>query len=349
MKSLIPLNYCLFFFLCSSIFAQNSVLNPTIDSDLNFKKINFEFDGEEVFDVARITQDHQGYMWMATNLGLIKFNGIKGRKYAYSDTPSSTDYIESLFVDHKGDLWIGANSGLSKYNSDCDSVYRYSSNKNYASIKYVQSIAEDKNGDIWIGTQKGELFHYKRESDRISRFLFNPSDSSTFIRDGISFLLVDQNNNLWIGTYSYQSQQSSGLIRMDIDSGEIRQFLHDPTNPNSLSDNRISALYEDQQGQILIGTYKCGLHIYSTKSDSLIRINRTNNIHQLHAPYTESKVFSNDPYVGLIHQDQNEDYWIGTSGIGINHFNTKTRTFENYSFNLTNPQLLWTIYEDRQG
>ena len=131
MKKLISLKYWLFFlFFYSSIFSQNRVINPNSDTGLNFKKINIEIDGEEVFDVDIITQDHQGYMWMATNLGLIRYNGIEGKKYDITRDDFSLiayDYIESLFVDHLGDLWIGANSGLNKYNSNSDSLFQYPS------------------------------------------------------------------------------------------------------------------------------------------------------------------------------------------------------------------------------
>ena len=67
------------------------------------------------------------------------------------------------------------------------------------------------------------------------------------------------------------------------------------------------------------------------------------------APYTEETVFGDDPYVSLIHQDQNGNYWIGTTGKGVNYFNTNTGSKKNYDFNLVNPQILLTIFEDKQG
>jgi len=109
-------------------------------------------------------------------------------------------------------------------------------------------------------------------------------------------------------------------------------------------------VYGDKQGQILIGTYKSGFHIYDPKNEVLNRIALdTNNPGQIHAPYTEENVFGRDPRVNLIHQDQNGGYWIGTTGEGINHFDARVKTFNNYNFNLVNPQFLWSIYEDQQG
>lgn len=342
------MKYLLLFFLISNCSIINAQFN-----EITFKKIFIEIDGEQIFDVNAITQDHQGYIWMATNLGLIRYNGIEGKRYNNKviDSTSFEFYdINSLFVDHKGDLWIGATYGLSKYNPECDCIQRYTSFNEDISFTDIRSITEDKNNNIWIGTLDGGIFRYERESDSFTRFLHKASDSLNVVNDIILHLLVDQNNNLWIGTNSFAPNKGLGLIRFNISTGNVKRFLHEPTNPNSLVDNRISALYEDQQGQILIGTYKCGLHIYDSKSESLIRVNYDNNKpNQLHAPYTEDNVYGRDPFVRLIHQDQNGGYWIGTTGRGINYFNATTNTIRNYSLNLINPQLLWSFFEDKQG
>lgn len=354
MKTLIHIDYWLFFiFFYSSIFSQKSVNNLTSNTDLNFKKINIEIDGEQVFDVYEITQDYQGYIWMNTNLGLIRYNGFEGKKYDIKRNDFSltfNDYIEALYVDHLGELWIGASSGLSRYNPDCDCLYQYPSFIDEIKLTMIRSITEDKNKNIWIGTDEGGLFRYERASDSFAKYLNKHSDSLTIANDRINNLLVDRNNNLWIGTNSKDVKAGSGLVRYNINTGKIKQFLQDPSDPNSLLDNWISSLYEDRQGQILIGTNKCGLHVYNPENQTLTRIGfDANNSGQIHAPYTEDKVFGQDPYVGIIHQDQNGGYWIGTTGKGVNYFNTKTNTFKNYNFDLVNPQLLRSIYEDRQG
>jgi signal transduction histidine kinase/ligand-binding sensor domain-containing protein/AraC-like DNA-binding protein len=354
MKTLISLKYWLFFlFFYISVFPQNKVIKPAGDTDLNFKKINIEIDGEGVFDVALITQDHQGYLWMATNLGLIRYNGLKGKKYDITRDDfslSANDIIEALYVDRLGDIWIGAHSGLSRYNPDCDCFFHYPSFIDNVKLTMIQAITEDKNGNIWIGTMNEGLIRYERESDIFTGMLRKPSDPIAIVGDRINHLLVDQNNNLWIGTISNDVTAGSGLVRYNISTEKVRQFLHDPSDPLSLADNRITALYEDQQGRILIGTYKSGFHIYNPEDETLTgKSFDADNPGQIHAPYSEDKVFGHDPFVGIIHQDHKGGYWIGTTGKGINYFNTKTNTFKNYNFDLVNPQLLWSIYEDSQS
>ena len=341
------LKYLIFLIILSNYFVLRAQ-----SSENNFDKILIEIDGEQVHDVGAITQDHKGYIWMATNFGLVRYNGLESTKYYSSiyDAPNDKADIRTLFVDSQGDLWIGALSGLSKYNPDCDCLYRYPDANDAISITGVLSIAEDKNQDLWFGTRTGGLYRYNKENNVLTRILHEPSDPVNLVNDRISELIVDHNDNLWIGTNTYDPKNSSGLIRYNIGSGVIKQFLHEPNNPNSLLNNRISALYEDQQGRILIGTYKSGFHIYDPQSESITRISmNSENPNQIHAPYTEEKVFGFEPFVNLIHQDQNGGYWIGTTGKGINYFNTTTGTFKNYTFNLVNPQYLWSFFEDKQG
>jgi len=340
--------YLLLFLIVSNYYVANAQSNKEI-----FEKIIIEIDREEVFNVNIITQDHQGYIWMSTNLGLIRYDGIEGKRYEFSNDYSISTinyYVQALFVDHLGDIWVGAPQGLSKYNPDCDSLLHYPSNVDGIDLRDIMSITEDNNKNIWIGTQNGGLYRYERGHDRFTRFLSTSSDPITIVNNSIGHLLVDRNNNLWIGTNYNKSKNELGLIRYNLTTGNVKQFLHAPSDPNSLLDNRISALYEDQQGQILIGTYKSGFHIYDTKSETLNRIGfDASHPGQIHAPYAEDKIYGKDPDVQIIHQDQIGGYWIGTRGKGINYFNSRTKTLKNYDFNLVNPQVLSSFYEDRQG
>lgn len=343
-KCLKSIDYRFTKYLLFLLITTNHLVLFSQTNENNFNKVIIEVDGETVNSVYKITQDHQGYIWMKTNLGIIRYDGIEGKKY-YSDT-TSNDFtrIDALYVDSQGDIWVGSRTGLSKYNPECDCFYHYPSVIDDYTPLWVRSITEDKNNNIWFGIGNAGIFQYERESDSITRFVQKPSDSLTIINDlWIQELLVDQFHNLWIGT-------DTGLVRYNIDTGNIKKFVHDPADPSSLFDNRIFTLYEDQQGKILIGTQKSGFHIYDPKSGALNRINDDEkNSNQIHAPYSEELVQGYEPFVNLIHQDQNGDYWIGTAGKGLNYFSTRTKTFNNYTLNIVNPQMLFSLYEDRQG
>ncbi|HYQ57797.1 MAG TPA: two-component regulator propeller domain-containing protein, partial [Draconibacterium sp.] len=340
-------------FLISFLLIFSFYISKAQIDESAFEKVIIEVDGEEVFEIFEIIQDHQGYMWMNTNLGLIRYNGLEGKKYDFKtidSSPVAIDYIESLYVDYLGQLWIGTTSGLSKYNRECDCILPYSINNYNPEITNVLTITEDQNKNLWIGTHNGGLYRYDRESGAFTRFLNKPSDSINLTNERIEVLLVDRNNTLWIGTNSLIPTNNSGLLQYDIKTGSIKRFSHDPSNPNSLLDNHIISIDEDQYGQLLIGTLKSGFHIYNLESESLNRISFNPEDHnQIRAPYSEEKVFGGEPFVWLVHQDRNGGYWIGTTGKGINYFNSANNTSQHLTFDLDNPQLLWSFFEDRQG
>ncbi|MEO9894268.1 ATP-binding protein [Aurantibacter sp.] len=330
----------LFTFIFSLFFTGISFYAQT--NEFNFQKVNIEIEGEKVYSVSAIAQDQQGYIWMLSNLGVIKYNGIEAKTYR-DDSHIPGDNNQALYVDSKGIPWVGSISILRKYNPDCDCFDKFPPIDYHSALTDIIAITEDQNKNIWIGTRNGGLFQYDKENNSFTQLLYKPSDPISLDNKSIDHLIVDRNNNLWIGT-------NSGLICFSISSGNVTQILHDPTNPNSLVDNRISALYEDQKGQILIGTYKSGFHLYNPTSALLSRINiDENKPNQIHAPYSKESYRSKDPQVNLIYQGKNGDYWIGTTGKGINYFNTKTNTFKNYDLNLISPQTLSAICEDRQG
>lgn len=343
--------YCISRYLVSFLLSLICFISYSQTIENNFEKINIEIDGENVYDVHVIIQDPQGFIWMGTNLGLIRYDGVIGKKYEINTaSKKNLDYVHTMLLDSYGDLWIGADSGLFKYKTECDCLYEVSDSNHNIALNNIRAIAEDSNNNIWIGTKDDGLYRYETENDVFTRFFNSFDDSFRLTDERIDHLLIDRKNNLWIGTHPDNSINNSGLVHYNINTGTVYQFLNNPNDPNSLVDNRISAIYEDKFGQILIGTFKSGLHIYNQDSKTLTRINYDeNNPNQLHATYSEESVFGEDPYVKLIHQDQNGDYWIGTTGKGINYFNSSKKEFKNYNFNLINPQLLWSIYEDRQG
>ena len=321
------------YFCCFVLLSTSSILSAQLNDD-DFKSIPISIEGEEVFGTNAITQDKQGYIWMSTNLGLIKYDGYKPKVYKniLKDSTSlqnnSDNNVTVLHVDFTGDLWVGTKSGLNRYNPDCDCFFKYStiSGKTIPS-DYITDIVEDQSKNIWIAVESKGLFLYERESNSFTQLLNNSSNSINLINDVVRVLLADRNDNIWIGT------RDTGLLRFSLKTGKTKRFVHDSDNKNSLLDNRISALHEDLQGRILVGTSKVGLHIYNSKTEDFDRMEfNPDNPNQLHAPYIEGKVWTIDPFVEHIHQDQKGGYWIVTSGKGVNYFDSATQKLTFYTF-----------------
>ena len=322
-------------------------------SRFDFQKVHIEIEAEEFISFTAIAQDQEGYLWLGTNNGLIRYDGYSGKVYRNDKGDSTSlggaqimdigsDPIHLLHVDSRGDLWVGTTNDLSRYQAGCDCFSHY-----YfpTKDKRIQAIAEDKNHNLWVGGQGGGLFKYNWESDEFIPFLNSPDNSISLANDNISALLIDQHNNIWIGL------SERGLVRFNPGSGDAKRFLSDPDNPKTLMNNRVSSLLEDQDGQIWVGTAQNALHQYRTGTEDFRRIlSDPTHSNYFQPPY--SKVFPVDTLqhypVDILHQNSNGNYWIGAFGIGLNHFDPVTKKLSHYKSSEIN-RLPSVCYEDKQG
>ena len=97
-------------FLFYFFIATNQIVLFSQTNENNFNKVIIEVDGDPVLSVYKITQDHQGYIWMSTNLGLIRYDGIEGKKYDINSASNVSN--NPFYVDSQGDIWIGNRTGI---------------------------------------------------------------------------------------------------------------------------------------------------------------------------------------------------------------------------------------------
>jgi len=349
-------NSCLYL-----LFAILPFLLQAQSAKMNFERLTTK-EGLPNDLIEGIAQDKEGFLWVATQGGVAKYDGYHFQTYRniIGDTTSLNDNgCQTIFIGALGDIWIGTRTGLNRYEATCDCFIRYSnplSNSNGPFGK-VNAITEDHNNNIWIGTQKQGLFRYERDKNKFTRFLDNPNDVANLLNDQIFALLVDKQNQLWIGTGETfdLAITGGGLIRFDIETGRAKRFLNDPNNPNSLIDNRVSALMEDKDGTIWAGTCQSGLHYFDTNKEVFIRMMPDpNNPIQLHAPQGGMGKWFSCPAVRIIHQDKKDAFWIGTFNGGLNQFDLSANKINEYRPHPTNIKslsnnMIYRFLEDRQG
>lgn len=273
-------------------------------------------------------------------------------------------------MDAQGDLWAGHKGGLSRYRKRCDCFVNYQlvSPPKSADIDsifqksifglskiMVSAITEDRNKQLWAATLGGDLFRYDRRSDTFLPFLNDPQKPASMLPPFINVLLADQHNNLWIGAGSIHDKNKGSLIRFNLDTKEIKQFVHDPDDNNSLLDSRVTALLEDRQGRIMVGTRKSGLHYYHPEAENFSRLlfhpARPN---ALHAPPGNEKIDGDYPALEILYQDRQGGLWVGTYGVGLHHFDAQTGKLAVYAYGQGQPNEFvnnnfFPLFEDRQG
>ncbi|MEM7513279.1 MAG: two-component regulator propeller domain-containing protein, partial [Bacteroidota bacterium] len=129
--------------------------------------------------------------------------------------------------------------------------------------------------------------------------------------NNINCIIQDHQGYIWIAT-------TNGLCRYD--GSNFKTYLHDPTDPSTISANAVRALFIDHKGIIWIGTTGGGLNSIDPQTDVISHYKHDN-----HNPHSLSH---NE--VLCVFEDSKQRLWVGTEG-GINLFNRKNQTFTSFT------------------
>jgi AraC-like DNA-binding protein len=102
--------------------------------------------------ITALLQNRQGYLWLATPSGLVRFDGLQFRCFNRWNTPvMANDRLTCLWLDDDDTMWIGSDGGgLYQLRQGRWNVF-----KQELSNPHVQSVLRDRRGALWVGTQYG--------------------------------------------------------------------------------------------------------------------------------------------------------------------------------------------------
>jgi len=260
-----------------------------------------------------LAQDSDGFLWIGTQGGLVRYDGYQFRVYKNDPgNPRSLggSYVRTLYAAGDGRLWIGTfSSGLSVYDPATETFTRYQHDPRLpGSLAHdrVEAIAEDRSGYLWIATYGG-LDRLDPRHGRIDHFRHDARDPRSLADDQVRGLLVDRAGQLWVGSrdgLQVWRGEGHGFERRASDSGV----------PGSLAGQFIGKLYEDRAGQIWIGTTEHGAAVLDPRTDRLRRL----------LPRPTAANAANATASGLSHfwvygieQIAPGEVWIATFGGGI--------------------------------
>jgi len=243
----------------------------------SFERISFNKNspGKLSPEIISIVEDADSNIWIGTSTdGLFKVNVANKQPVAYNYTHFNNLYdsssglgskiVISLFVDSKGTLWAGTNNSLCKFDTRSRSFSFYEINSKNPKAppdpdeKSVTSIYEDKKGNFWLGTLSG-LVLLERQSGKYQVFPHN-FNIARFGWGVIGDILEDSEGKLWLGS-------AAQLMRFDPGEKKYSYFKNDPFNPNSLSYNIVSSLFQDNTG-ILWVCLICRGYIWFSNADT---------------------------------------------------------------------------------
>ncbi len=361
------------FFLLNNIYGDYQIKN-----DLNFKKISIK-DGLSQSTVNALFQDSRGFIWVGTNNGLNRYDGIKFDKYFYDselEHSISSSFIISISEDSKGNMWINTTNGLNKFNIESEKFKRYNIG---SSNKLTSFLFKNNNNELFI-SKENKIYKYNPNIDKIELYLtvYKKNVKKT---DAISSIIENKYGHILIGTFR------SGLY-IYYKKKLLSHYTHNTKDKNSISSNSISALLEDNE-KIWVGTSNAGLNLIDRQNNKIQYYVFKNNKNSIQNNTIKSIIkYENNIWVGtyrglsIYNKDKNswnnyrnipnetksisqndiksilidrsKSIWIGTFGGGINKITPKKIMFEQIksgndpSKNINN-NLVWSIFEDSIG
>ncbi len=205
-------------------------------------------DGLSQANVESVLQDRRGFIWLATEDGLNRYDGRTIRVYKHdSQDPTSLahSWVRALLEGADGSLWIGSDGGLDRWRPATDD-FEHVLDEGSTLDSRVRALAEDSDGNLWIGTEAG-LFR-RAPSGEVTPFRHDASDPTTIPDDRINALYEAQDGALWVAT------TTGGLARLDRASGAFDSFRHDPGDAGSLPADDVRAVLERSDGSLWVAT-----------------------------------------------------------------------------------------------
>lgn len=219
------------FLYIGKVSAQNTHLYSTKDyrmAELSSNLIN------------KIVQDSNGYIWIATDYGLNKFDGVRFTQYLHVDEDNTSllsNNVRTLTIDKNNVLWIGSNKGLQYYNSEENSFKTITFPSDL--FPHVSNIIHLHNGEIWVTTAGEGIFSINKD-DLTATYL---DEITQLTDDFVAYLYQDKQDYIWFGI------NGKGLIKMDISTKKTIKFAT-PDIPF----NTITCMLEDDNGRLFMST-----------------------------------------------------------------------------------------------
>ncbi|MFN2396332.1 MAG: two-component regulator propeller domain-containing protein [Bacteroidales bacterium] len=303
-------------------------------------------------------------MWFASNIGLYSYNGYEMISYKNNQLdPNSIagDILRSVCTDNEGNIWIAVQGeGIDKLDPITGIFTHYkpdSDDPGSLNSDWVNAMLVDHEGVLWIGSGQG-LSMYDVGTDKFIHYHNIPNDSTSLSYNEVVAIYEDREGAIWIGTGSvYGADQNNfeagGLNKLDKETGTFSRFKHNPENPNSLINNKVSAIFEDSKGTLWIGTAGDGLHTMDKPGEIITRHHYDpNQPDKLSRPPLNSST-SND-HITFIIEDLTGAIWIGTLDAGLNCYNPETKKITHFESENNSPgaftdRTTWAAFVSRDG
>ncbi len=257
--------------------------------------------------VNDVLQDREGFVWLATQDGLNRYDGHRIRVFQNDpDDPATVggNCLWTLGEDSQGRIWYGtegAGFGCFDPRQETFVNFRWDPRAPASLEAYeVLDLTVDAQDRIWLATSEHGLLHFDPADSTLTAWRHDPASATGLPSDEVWCVAQTGDGRIWAGT-------GGGLCRIDPATGQVERWVHAEDDSTSLVNDVVYRLLQDRAGRLWVGTTK-GLDLYDPESDGF-------------------RHFRNDPddphslaksSIGGIAEDPSGRMWIASMNGGLN-------------------------------
>lgn len=268
--------------------------------------------------VFKITTDSAGYLWLVTEEGFVRFDGMNFKLFNEANIPGlESSYFVDVESSRDGGIWAASLRDIVKVQNQQISAFHLSD----FSEGQITNIAEGSDGRLWAGTNTGQLFVIENDSMKwvenwdaqesgsiikvearapdiyvgtnnglfkINELTGEITSLSPFQEEFIRSIFITEERELWIGTADHGA--------FHLTEEEITQY----TTEDGFHENTINDIVVDHKGEVWATTASSGL--YKLDNSTFVRV-------------SDFETLQDD--IRSIHTSEQGIIWLGTTGSGL--------------------------------
>ncbi|MBV9771724.1 MAG: hypothetical protein JOZ32_19290 [Bryobacterales bacterium] len=325
-------------------------LNPALDVSEYAHTAWKLRDGFVKGTIGSISQTPDGYLWLGTEFGLLRFDGVRTVPWQPPQGQHlPSDSVFSLLTARDRTLWIGTSKGLASWKDGKLTQY-----PELAGQWIRAPMLEDSEGTVWVG---GVGFPPPAKLCAIHAGHVQCYGEDGRFVNGIRNVYEDRERNLWVGLRDglwrwkpgppeFHPAAGPGMGIQGLAEDDDGALLFGPRTgirrlvgtkneayrlPNSAQHFTVSRLLRDRDGSLWIGTSDAGLaHVHNGRTDV----------------FAQADGLSDD-YVSALFEDREGSLWVGTKG-GLDRFREFAVPTLSFKQGLSSPSVV-SVLADRNG